>query len=199
MDLQLLTSLAPLSNELLVRQLLNSSEVDGRWILVVTVPASTPPSDWSMNCCASRCSELTLPALPLQAFNIGTAGTSKILSRIWVSRISLLGLVDGCRLSLHHHKEINSAFLRCWKNASSRRDICHAPSVPRASGGAPRCQQPSPRTPRTALAGSPQSSESSAPQEGRKGTTLHDLIVHHSVGDWIWRAGPSTRSSWCCL
>ena len=173
---------------MLVRQLLNSSEVDGRWILVVTVTASTPPSDWSMNCCASasRCSELTLPALPLQAFIIGTAGPSKILSRIWVSRISLLGLVDGCRLSLHHHKEIDSAFLRCWKPISSRRDICHAPSVPRTSGGAPHCRQPSPRTPRTALAGSPRSSETSVPQEGRKGTTLHD-----------WRPSlPGVASEW---
>ena len=35
-------------------------------------------------------------------------------------------------------------------------------------------RQPSPGTPGTALAGSPLSSELSAPQQGRKRTTLHD-------------------------
>ena len=45
------------------------------------------------------------------------------------------------------------------------------------------CRQPSPG--RTALAGSPRSSELSAPQGEGKDNTLHDRTVHHSDCTWI--------------
>ena len=100
-----------------------------------------------MICCVSWCSQPRRAARFFQAIIGGTAGTSSTLSRnctrglsdqlccvtagtsttsCLVNILGLLDVLDSCRLSLHHHREISSEVCAGGNlSLHDRRDVSH--------------------------------------------------------------------------